>query len=137
MAFHDGKSLGVDEGSHYLVDSLGDESLDLLTTPPPRDRCQFLFGPVHLIVVCPEGLVVGLGNARLGKCRPAQQTCLEHRATESEGGGLGDDRLVEIEERDGGHPHKLIPLETRVLYDAPGPHMFESWLGRGGTRSWG
>jgi hypothetical protein len=96
--------LGVDEGVDDLVQGLPDDVGHHGGIPAGGHRGDLAPQPLHLI-----GIGAGEGEDELGvgplEDRPAvDQPALEERPSEGQGAGLGDDGLVQVEERRGaGH----------------------------------
>jgi hypothetical protein len=103
--------LVVDQRVDDVVQGLGDDVLDRLHVPARGQRREVLPHPLHLVVVGATDEVDELRVRAAQHGAPVDQTALVERAAERERARLGDDGLVEIEERgaagDGGLVHAI------------------------------
>jgi hypothetical protein len=96
--------LGVDQRGDGLLDRLADEALHALGIPAACQLQQQDTGSLHPSGACPQKpqdqLAVGAFEDHRGRDEPL----VVQRSAEGKGRGLGDHRLVEIEE--GGLPRR-------------------------------
>jgi hypothetical protein len=99
--------LGVDQRVHDLVQRLPDDVVHDRDVPPRRHGGDLPAHPFHLVGVRAGQREDELRVGALEHGTTVDQPALEERPAEGQGAGLGDDRLVQVEERCGaGHiPH--------------------------------
>jgi hypothetical protein len=83
---------------HDVVQGLGDDVLHRLHVPPGGERGKVLTHPLHLVVVGATDEVDELGVRTAQDGAPVDQPALVEGPAERQRAGLGDDRLVEVEE---------------------------------------
>ena len=84
MLVDDRQRLGVDEGGDHLLDRLLDQLGDLLLLPSSSQLTELPADPLQLVVVGPEHLVVGLGDARLEQGGAVQQPGPEQQSADEQ-----------------------------------------------------
>ena len=100
--------LGVHERVHDLVQRLAHDVLDRLGVPAGDHGGELRAQPLHLLGVDADAGEDELGVGRLQDGAAIDQPAVEERPAEGQGAGLGDDRLVQVEERRcAGHKARL------------------------------
>ena len=90
---------GVDEGFGHIGERFANKLFDLVALPTCDEMEQFVAGPFELVCVGSEKEVEDLGEPHPCERLPTEEACLVERSAERERRRLGNDCLVEIEER--------------------------------------